>query len=104
MQPSLGQVPLFITVAFVLFGLFFLLVLTVIVRSIVRSRKVLRYAGIDPMAAQAELAVRLAQGQLGIPARSLEQRLAELDDLHRRGVISAAEHSAARSAAVSELR
>jgi hypothetical protein len=102
MAPELGEFPLFMKIAFGVFAVFFLLVLVLVVRSTLRSRRVLRAHGIDPMAAQAELAVRLAQGPLGTPSKSLEQRLAELDDLHRRGLITADEHGAARRAALVE--
>jgi hypothetical protein len=94
--------PPFMIVAFAIFAVFFLLVLVLIVRSSVRSRRVLREHGLDPYAAQAEIAVRLAQGPLGTPAKTLEQRLTELDDLHHRGVISGEEHAAARHAALVE--
>ncbi len=95
MDPDL-ELPPFLQIAFAVFALFFVFVLVMIVRTMVRSRKVLRDAGLDPMAADAEIAVRLARGPLGSPAPGLEQRLAELDDLHRRGVITPAEHEAAR--------
>ena len=36
------------------------------------------------------------------PTQSLEQRLTELDDLHRRGVISDAEHTTARAKALAD--
>ena len=82
----------------------FLLVLGLIVRSALRSRKVLRDAGMDPIAAHAELTARLARGPLATPAPSLEQRLAELDDLRRRGLITPEEHAAARAAALTGPR
>jgi hypothetical protein len=94
------EMPLFMKIAFAVFAVFFVTVLVFAVTGIARSRKVLRQNGLDPLAAQAQIAVRLAQGPLGTRAPGLEQRLAELDDLHRRGVITTAEHEAARRTAL----
>jgi hypothetical protein len=99
-DPGFGDLPPFMYVAFVIFGVFFVIAVAFGVTTAVRSRKVLRDNGLDPLAAQAQLAVRLAQGPMGTPATSLEQRLTELDDLHRRGLITDDEHGAARRAAL----
>jgi hypothetical protein len=64
--------------------------------SLVRNRKALRRAGYDPTTAGVQMAAQFLQGR----GRPLEQRLAELDDLHTRGVISDDEHAAARSQAL----
>ena len=71
--------------------------------SFARSRRVLRDSGLDPLTARAQIAARVARGPLAAPAQSLEQRLSELDDLHRRGMITEAEYSAARTAALAAL-
>ena len=102
MTPEFGEIPTFMIIAFAVFAVLFLAVVVFIVRATMRNRAVLRANGLDPMAAQAQLAVRLAQGPLGTPATSLEQRLGELDDLHRRGLISGEEHAAARRAALTD--
>ena len=102
MNPGFGDFPLFMYIGFAVVALVFVLVVTFIVTSAVRSGRVLRANGLDPLAVQAQLAVRLAQGPLGTPSKSLEQRLTELDDLHRRGLLSDDEHGAARRAALSE--
>ncbi|WP_104523601.1 SHOCT domain-containing protein [Blastococcus atacamensis] len=86
------------------FAVFFLGVVAFIVTSAVRSRRVLRAAGLDPVAAHAQLTARIAQGPLASPIQGLEQRLAELDELRRRGLITAEEHTAARAAALSGPR
>ena len=99
MEPDL-EMPPFMKIAFAVFAVFFVVVLCVIATGIVRSRKVLRQNGLDPMAAEAQIAARLARGPLGTPAQTLEQRLAELDDLHRRGLITAEEHAESRRAAL----
>ena len=75
-------------------------VVVFVVVSAVRSRRVLAEAGLDPLAAQAQLAARLANGPLATQQKTLEQRLSELDDLRARGVISESEHAASRAAAL----
>jgi hypothetical protein len=104
MNPGFGDFPLFMYIGFAIVALGFVLVVTFIVRTAVRSRGVLRANGLDPLAVPAQLAVRLAQGPLGAPSKSLEQRLAELGDLHRRGLITSEEHEAARAAALEGRR
>ena len=61
-----------------------------------RSARAARRAGIDPFTSEAQLLAQAISGH----GRSVEQRLAELDDLHRRGVISSEEHRAARARAL----
>jgi hypothetical protein len=61
---------------------------------------VLRSGGLNPLIAREQLAAKLSQSQLAaLPAagESIEQRLAELEDLYERGVISDAELTAARA-------
>ena len=65
--------------------------------AIVRSARAARRAGVDPFTPDGVLLADAVRGRAGTP---LEQRLAELDDLHRRGVISAEEHAAARRKAL----
>ena len=70
-----------------------------IVRAVVLSR-----GGLNPFVAREQLEARLAQklGESKTPitahhAKTVEERLAELDDLHERGVISAEERAAGRA-------
>ena len=100
MDPDFGDFPTFFLVAFGVVALFIAAVLAMVVVGAVRSRRVLREGGLDPLAAPAQIAARFANGQLRATGQPLEQRLAELDDLHRRGVITSAEHDAARNAAL----
>jgi hypothetical protein len=65
---------------------------------------VLRKGGLNPMIAKEQLEVRLAQSlknaatpASGQPAKTIEERLAELDDLHERGVITAEELTVGRA-------
>jgi hypothetical protein len=64
----------------------------------------LRQGGLNPFVAREQIEARLAQSQLLQPPpapTSKEQRLAEIDDLYRRGVISADEHAARRTKIIS---
>ena len=75
----------FVLVGFVLTGV-----------SLFRNLRNLRRHGIDPLAAESELLVRLT-GQRGTEGRPLGERLEELDRLHADGRITAAERDAARA-------
>ena len=88
MEQGFGDFPPVFLAVFGLATAFIVVVVVMIVVSLARSRKVLRDSGLDPLAAPAQVAARLARGPLAAPTRSLEQRLAELDDLLRRGVIT----------------
>ncbi|WIB77820.1 SHOCT domain-containing protein [Curtobacterium sp. MCPF17_002] len=56
--------------------------------------------GQNPLTLQEDLAYKAMQSNTLAPAQPLEQRLAELDDLHRRGVITDDEHRSARAEAL----
>jgi heme exporter protein D len=96
MNPGFGEFPTFFLIAFGVAVAFIVVIAVAMVTSIVRSRKVLQDSGLDPLTAQAHIVAGLARGPLTAPVRSVGQKLAELDDLHRRGVISAPEHQEAR--------
>lgn len=105
MDGLLGNIPLYFTVALILFGVLFVGVLAFIATSAIRSRRVLREGGLAPMAPHADLASRMARSKMldrpkPSEQRTLKQRLAELDELHRQGVISDEEHVAARQSAL----
>jgi hypothetical protein len=59
--------------------------------------------GLNPVVAKEQLEARLARNLQsaapapGQPAKTIEERLAELDDLHERGVITADELAAGRA-------
>ncbi|MDT3331016.1 SHOCT domain-containing protein [Microbacterium aquilitoris] len=90
------------------FGLAVVLVIAGAVFSVVvaaRKRRILRDAGIDPFTVDAAIAAKVLRSDLLAPstpaaqvAPSIEKRLAELDDLRARGVISEDEHREARAA------
>ena len=65
---------------------------------------VLRKGGLNPFVAKEQLEVQLTKNLRhtpaptpGQPAKTIEERLAELDDLHERGVITAEERAAGRA-------
>lgn len=83
----------------IVFGLIALLVVAgfaFVAYSAIRSARAARRAGIDPFTNEAQLIAQAVAGR----GQPLEQRLAELDELHRRGVISTEEHRTARSRAL----
>lgn len=86
----------FIVVVIVAFGIFVA----------VRKYRVLKDAGIDPLAVDAEIAAKviksgaLAPASAATPNKTLEERLRELDDLRAREVITEDEYRQARAAAL----
>jgi len=100
MNPLAGASPL-ITTFFVLVALLVAAGFVYTAYSAARSRRNLRRSGLDPATLQADLAARVMNSPALDPAKPVEQRLAELDDLHRRGVISAEEHRLARARVLS---
>jgi hypothetical protein len=69
-----------------------------VVFAAVRNARAAKRAGHDPLTMQTKLAARALDSDLLKPAdaRSVEERLAELDALAARGVITAAERDSAR--------
>lgn len=67
---------------------------------------VLSKGGLNPFTAREQLAAKLARDldrrSAVPPPRTMEERLAELDDLHRRGVISDQERHDARAKILSD--
>jgi len=85
-------------------GAFIVCTIVLMVVATVRNRRVLRQAGLDPMTAGSQLAVRYLRGQPGQPAvRSASDRLAELTDLRDRGLITPTEYDARRAQIIGEL-
>ncbi len=104
MYPGVGDVPVWFTIMFVVVAVIFVAIVVLGVTIALRSRRVLRDSGLDPLAAGAQIAARISRGPLATPVQSMEQRLSELDDLHRRGLITDAEHDAARRTALEDRR
>jgi hypothetical protein len=83
-----------------LFWLFFVLVVLVGVGTSIYRFSVARKSGIDPIAGDIQVMGKVANAAALAPeqpARSLQERLAEVDALHAAGTISDAERDAARA-------
>ena len=99
MDPGAGGtgIPAGFIAIFVVFGL-------ISVGMAIWRFSVLRSGGLNPFVAKEQLEARLNQSQFmtpsSTPPTSTEQRLAELEDLHRRGVISDEELAAGRTKAI----
>ncbi len=85
----------------------FLLIVGLIVAIAVRKYRVIKNAGHDPLTIDAALAAKVLDSDLlrrgtavegAAPAKSLEERLTDIDALHTRGIISDHERTAARAA------
>ena len=97
-----SAVGILVAVFFALFAVMFVSIVIFMVVAATRNKRALEAGGLDPLAAESQLAARAANSQLLAPRRSLEERLRELDDLRSRGVISDDEHAAARAKALSD--
>ena len=78
---------------------FIAVVLVIVVISLVKNLRVMKSRGVDPLTAHGEIAARLVKGTL-LEGKSVEEKLAELDDLRNRGVISDVEHAEGRKRAL----
>lgn len=97
--------PVLIGLGFVLFGALFIGFIVFLIIVIRRNWKTAKDAGYDPLTMETQMAAQVMNSELLRPAAApapatLEQRLAELDDLRVRGVISDAEHASARTKAL----
>lgn len=89
---------------FTLLGVLFLAaVLGGCVWVIARNFREARRHGLDPFTLQTTAYSRVLTSRLVEPPRSLEDRLAQIDDLHARGVIDDEERRAARASALADL-
>lgn len=95
--------PAAIGIAFAFFVVFFLVVLTLIVVSAVKRYRAAKAAGLDPFAADVQVMGRVHDSALLAPERSVQERLAEVDELARNGAISASERDAARARILGNL-
>lgn len=100
-DPSFDTLTAIIEVAFVVVGLLFAVA---IIRAIIyapKRRKILRDAGLDPMIASVQMEAKLANSALlaplGSAPKTVEERLADLESLHGRGLISSEELHEARA-------
>lgn len=75
-------------------------------RAMIHNRRVLREAGLDPLAVDSQLAVRLMRSQaLAEPSasKSVSSRLAELDELRNRGLITSEEYATRRAEIIASI-
>ena len=87
------------TIVFIIIALLIVAAFVFIIYTSVRRYRAVKKTGADPLTVDAEVVAKLSQSDLLKPAaeaRSLDERLAEVDGLHTRGIISDAEHAAAR--------
>ncbi len=94
--------PTFMVAFFGIFLVIFVCIVAFSVVSAIRNWRALKKAGLDPMAAQGQLAGQLANSQLLAGQKSTEERLRELDDLRSRGVITEEEHRVARQSVLAD--
>ena len=87
------------SVMFIGVSVFIGLILVLVVISLVNNFRVMKARGVNPLTAHGEIAARMAKGTL-LEGKSMEQKLAELDDLRSRGVITDAEHAEGRKRAL----
>ena len=87
-----GAMPVYVG----LFLLAFLAMVGVIIWIWVRNYRASKAAGYDFFTLQTDVATRVASSQVLTPAKPLEQRLAELEDLYSHGIISRDEYTQAR--------
>jgi hypothetical protein len=92
---SAAENPAMFKVFFTVIPVFIGVVFVFVVYSLVRNWRVMKARGVDPITAQAEIAARMAKGKI-VEGPSIEERLAELDDLRSRGIISDTEHADGR--------
>ena len=95
--PGFGAFSLLFVILSVVFLLMFLCAVGLIVFLWAKSYQAVKSQGVDPLAVPGQVVGRLAKSELLSPEQSVEARLAELDDLRARGVISDEEHRAARA-------
>ncbi|MFZ9867537.1 MAG: SHOCT domain-containing protein [Ilumatobacteraceae bacterium] len=91
----LDGAPAGFSVMFIGVGIFIGLVLILVIVSLVKNFRVMKARGVDPLTAHGEIAARMAKGTL-FEGKSIEQKLSELDDLRKRGVITDVEHADSR--------
>ena len=89
-QGIIGGLGIF-AVFFVLAGIFILLIVVFMIFSIVRRYRAAQQAGLDPFAGDIQVMGQVKNSALLAPERSVADRLAEVDQLHAAGTISADE-------------
>ncbi|WP_193509132.1 SHOCT domain-containing protein [Cryobacterium sp. BB736] len=96
MFPEMESVVPTFTALFAIVGILILAGTAAVVVLIVLNVRKVKRVGHNPLTLNADLSVRALNSALLAPEKSIEARLAELDDLLKRGVISTDEHGQAR--------
>lgn len=91
------------------FIVLFVIVAVIGIGSAIWRSVVLRKGGLNPFVAKEQLEVQLTKNLRDTgapapvqPAKTIEERLAELEDLHERGVITAEERAGGRAKVIGE--
>jgi hypothetical protein len=107
-DPSAPGIPGAFVALFVIIGSVFVVGIIVAIWTTIWKSIVLRRGGLNPMVAEEQLEAQLYQNLRAgspvtatTPARSKEERLSEVMDLHERGLISDAELTDARAKIIS---
>ncbi|CAM3916701.1 hypothetical protein ACXYTP_19605 [Tsukamurella ocularis] len=90
-------IPGFFIAGMVIFAVFFVSILTLIIVTGVKNYRAAKEKGQDIFTLETDLQVQALQSRVLGAERSIEERLAEIDDLARRGVIDADERATARA-------
>jgi len=104
-------IPIFLKIFFAIFAVFFVVVLALIIVGMVKSWKAAKAAGLDPLAAEAQLAGKLAQSTLlqssaersSSHVADVRTRLDTLDALRGSGSVDEDEYRRQRERILSEL-
>jgi hypothetical protein len=101
MFPDFGLFALIPILIFGFIAFMFVVVFGTIIFVIVKNVQKARALGHDPFTMETELTARAIDSSLLGPAQTIESRLAELDGLRTRGIITEAEYAKARAEAIS---
>lgn len=86
----------------ILFAVLFIAVLIFIIVVATRNYRAAKKSGMDPFTMETDLMARAANSALLAPKKNLEEKLLELDDLHKRGIITRDEFLQARRDALGD--
>jgi hypothetical protein len=101
MFPDLGLIAIVPILIFGFVAFMFVAVFGTIIFVIVKNVQKARELGHDPFTMETELAAKAIDSSLLSPGQTIESRLAELDGLRTRGIITEAEYTKARAEAIS---
>lgn len=103
MPDSSLELPGFMVAFIVVFVVVFVAGVAFAVVSWRRNWRAARQAGLDPLAAQTQVAGRLYNSGALVEARTPKERLAELEDLRAKGLVGQDEYQQIRSRILGEI-